>query len=147
MADIALQLHIEAAPHTVYAAISTTEGIHRWFTTTATAEQGVCGLYELSFPGVPEPWRLRVTEAEAGKRLVLAGENGPWTGTVQTYEVLDRPEGGVTLRFTHAGFPAVDDAYRDFTYGWATKFVQLKTYAETGEPAPFFTGASEGENS
>ncbi|MER6351732.1 SRPBCC domain-containing protein [Streptomyces sp. NPDC001634] len=139
MADIAMQLHIEADADTVYEAISTAEGIHSWFTTTATAGQGVDGVHELGFPGVPVPWRLRVTEAEAGKLLVLAGENGPWTGTVQTYEVLPHSEGGVTLRFTHSGFPAVDDAYRDFTYGWATKFVQLKAYAETGEPAPFFT--------
>ncbi|WNZ11627.1 TIGR03086 family metal-binding protein [Streptomyces sp. 11x1] len=109
MADIAMRLHIEADPDTVYAAISTTEGIHGWFTTTATAAQGVGGRHELSFPGVPEPWRLRVTEAEPGKRLVLAGENGPWTDTTQTYEVLTRPDGDVTLRFTHSGFPAVDE--------------------------------------
>ncbi|WP_326654089.1 MULTISPECIES: SRPBCC domain-containing protein [unclassified Streptomyces] len=140
MADIAMQLHIEADADTVYTAISTTEGIRSWFTTTATADKEVDGLHELRFPGVPEAWRLRITEAEPGKRLVLAAENGPWTGTLQTYEVLARPEGGVTLRFTHSGFPAADDAYRDFTYGWATKFAQLKAYAETGKPAPFFTG-------
>lgn len=140
MADIAMQLHIEADPDTVYAAISTAEGIRGWFTTTATADEQVDGVHELSFPGVPEPWHLRITEREPGRRLALAGENGPWTGTRQTYEVLPRSEGGVTLRFTHSGFPAVDDAYRDFTYGWATKFVQLKAFAETGKPAPFFTG-------
>ncbi|WP_371670166.1 SRPBCC domain-containing protein [Streptomyces sp. NBC_00289] len=140
MADIAMQLHIGADADTVYAAISTAEGIHAWFTTTATADQEVGGLHALRFPGVDESWRLRVTEAEPGKRLVLTGENGPWTDTRQTYELLTPPEGGVTLRFTHSGFPAVDDAYRDFTFGWATKFVQLKAYAETGEPAPFFTG-------
>ncbi|MCZ0985688.1 SRPBCC family protein [Streptomyces diastatochromogenes] len=140
MPDIAMQLAVEADADTVYTAISTGEGIHGWFTTTATAGEGVGNLHELAFPGVPEPWRLRVTEAEPGKRLVLAGLNGPWTGTEQTYEILARPEGGVTLRFTHSGFPTVDDAYRDFTYGWATKFVQLKSYAETGEAAPFFTG-------
>ncbi|MFC4606839.1 SRPBCC domain-containing protein [Streptomyces maoxianensis] len=138
MADIAMQLHIEADADTLYAAISTTEGIRGWFTTTATADKDVDGLHELQFPGAPEPWRLRITEAEPGKRLVLAAENGPWTGTLQSYEVLTRPEGDVTMRFTHSGFPAVDDAYRDFTYGWATKFVQLKAYAETGKPAPFF---------
>ncbi|GAA0674309.1 hypothetical protein GCM10010193_28960 [Kitasatospora atroaurantiaca] len=139
MADIAMQLHIEADADTLYAAISTTEGIRSWFTTTATAGEGVDALHELSFPGVPEPWRLRVTEAESGKRLVLAGENGPWAGTEQTYELLPQPEGGTVLRFTHGGFPAVDDGYRNFTYGWATKFVQLKAYAETGKPSPFFT--------
>jgi uncharacterized protein YndB with AHSA1/START domain len=138
MPDIAMQLAVEADADTVYAAVSTTEGIRNWFTTTATADGHVGGTHELAFPGVPERWRLTVTEAEPGKRLVLGGENGPWSGTTQTYEVLPRPEGGVVLRFTHGGFPAVDDAYRDFTYGWATKFVQLKQYAETGEPAPFF---------
>lgn len=58
--------------------------------------------------------------------------------TTQTYEILDVPEGGVQLRFTPAGFPDQGDAYRDFTYGWATKFTALKAYAETGRPAPFF---------
>jgi hypothetical protein len=50
------------------------------------------------------------------------GQLAPWTGS---------PAGC-------AGFPAVDDAYRNFTYGWATKFVQLKAYAETGKPQAFF---------
>ncbi|MFG2845907.1 SRPBCC domain-containing protein [Kitasatospora sp. NPDC048296] len=139
MTDIAMQLHIEAAADTVYAAISTTEGIQGWFTSTGTAGEGVDAWHDLSFPGVPEPWRLRVAEAEPGKRLVLAGENGPWTGTEQTYELLAAPAGGIILRFTHSGFPAVDDDYRNFTYGWATKFTQLKRYAESGEPAPLFT--------
>jgi uncharacterized protein YndB with AHSA1/START domain len=138
MADIAMQLHIDADADTVYQAVATSEGIRSWFTTTADAGEGVGAVHELGFPGVPEPWRLRVTEAVAGERLVLAGENGPWTGTEQTYEVTPETEGGVTLRFTHTGFPAVDDAYRNFTYGWATKFVQLKAYTETGKPQAFF---------
>ncbi|GAA1226773.1 hypothetical protein GCM10009665_16650 [Kitasatospora nipponensis] len=37
MADIAMRSHIEADTDTVFAAISTTEGIRSWFTTTATA--------------------------------------------------------------------------------------------------------------
>jgi len=87
MPDIAMQLTIEAAPETVYTAISTADGIHGWFTATAAAGEGVGSLHELEFPGVPGAWRLRVTEAEPGKRLVLAGENGPWTGTEHVYEI------------------------------------------------------------
>jgi uncharacterized protein YndB with AHSA1/START domain len=138
MADIAMQLHIDADADSIYRAVATADGIRGWFTTSAEAGEGTGAVHELSFPGVPEPWRLRVTEAVAGQRLVLAGQNGPWAGTVQTYEILPEPEGGATMRFTHAGFPAVDDAYRNFTYGWATKFVQLKAYAETGKPQAFF---------
>ncbi|MER5825663.1 SRPBCC domain-containing protein [Streptomyces mirabilis] len=137
MADIAMQLTIEAEADTVRAALATETGVRGWFTTDAAIGEGVGAEHALSFPGVPEPWRLRITES-GDRRLVLAGENGPWAGTTQTYEILDVPEGGVQLRFTHAGFPDQSDAYRDFTYGWATKFTALKAYAETGRPAPFF---------
>jgi uncharacterized protein YndB with AHSA1/START domain len=141
MADIAMQLIIEATPETVYEAVATTKGIQSWFTDQAEAGEGVGGLHELTFPGVPEPWRLRIAEAVPGSRLVLEGLNGPWTGTTQTYELVETDTPGNTLlRFTHAGFPAVDDGYRNFTYGWATKFTALKAYAETGVPAPFFGG-------
>ncbi|WP_369230078.1 SRPBCC domain-containing protein [Streptomyces sp. R21] len=135
MADIAMQLTIEAEADTVREAIATGAGVRSWFTADAAVGEGVGAEHALTFPGVAEPWRLRVTES-AERRLVLEGANGPWSGTTQTYEILDVPEGGVLLRFTHAGFPVQDDAYRNFTYGWATKFTALKAYAETGQPAP-----------
>ncbi|RAG84374.1 SRPBCC domain-containing protein [Streptacidiphilus pinicola] len=144
MADIAMQLTIQADAETVRAAVATEAGVRSWFTADAVVGEGVGAEHALGFPGVPEPWRLTVVESEP-HRLVLAGRNGPWTGTTQTYELRETEPGKpeVTLVFTHAGFPAQDETYRSFTYGWATKFTALKTYAETGEPAPFFTGGSE----
>jgi uncharacterized protein YndB with AHSA1/START domain len=139
MADIAMQLTIQADAETVRAAIATEAGVRSWFTADAAVREGVGAEHALGFPGVPEPWRLTVVES-AADRLVLAGQNGPWAGTTQTYELRPAADGTpeVTLVFTHAGFPAQDEAYRSFTYGWATKFTALKAYAETGEPAPFF---------
>jgi uncharacterized protein YndB with AHSA1/START domain len=136
MADIAMQLTIDAEAETVREAVATEAGVRSWFTADAAVGEGAGAEHALAFPGTPEPWRLRVTES-ADRRLVLEGENGPWSGTTQTYEILDVPEGGILLRFTHAGFPAQDDAYRNFTYGWATKLTALKAYAETGKPTPF----------
>ncbi|MEZ0069076.1 hypothetical protein ABIA32_005119 [Streptacidiphilus sp. MAP12-20] len=141
MADIAMQLSIQADAATVRAAVATEAGVRSWFTADATIGEGVGAEHALGFPGVPEPWRLKVVESDE-HRLVLAGENGPWAGTTQTYELLPSGEGegepATVLVFTHAGFPAQDEGYRNFTYGWATKFTALKAYAETGEPAPFF---------
>ena len=136
MADIAMQLTIDAEADTVREAVATEAGVRSWFTADAAVGEGVGAEHALTFPGVAEPWRLRVTES-AARRLVLEDEDGPWSGTTQTYEILDVPEGGVLLRFTHAGFPVQDDAYRNFTYGWATKLTALKAYAETGKPTPF----------
>ncbi|MEY9874319.1 hypothetical protein ABH931_003814 [Streptacidiphilus sp. MAP12-33] len=138
MADIAMQLTIQADAETVRAAVATEAGVRGWFTADATVGEGAGAEHVLGFPDVPEPWRLTVVES-GPRRLVLAGQNGPWTGTTQTYELRQTEgEAGVTLVFTHAGFPAQDDAYRNFTYGWATKLAALKGYAETGEAAPFF---------
>ncbi|MET7698185.1 SRPBCC domain-containing protein [Streptomyces sp. NPDC005485] len=136
MADIAMQLTIEAEADTVRDAVATETGIRSWLTPEAVVGEGVGAAHALTFPGEPESWRLLVTES-GDRRLVLEGGNGPWTGTVQTYEIVDVPEGGVLLRFTHAGFPDQHDAYRNFTYAWAAKFTALKAYAETGRPVTF----------
>ncbi|TQK50376.1 hypothetical protein FBY35_0703 [Streptomyces sp. SLBN-118] len=134
-----MQLHIEADADTVYAAISTTEGITELVHHDRHRRPGRGRPARAGVPG--RAGALAAARRRDGARQAARPGGGERT--------LDRhgadlrgpgpPERDVTLRFTHSGFPAVDDAYRDFTYGWATKFLQLKAYAETGKPAPFFT--------
>jgi hypothetical protein len=61
----------------------------------------------------------------------------PWMNTTMTYDIFDRPEGGIVLNFDHNQFATVDGV-REFTIGWATKMLALKQYAETGKADPFF---------
>jgi hypothetical protein len=88
---------------------------------------------------MPAPWQLCVEEAQAPQRLKLSVLAGPpqWTDTTMTYEIVDRPEGGVVLKFDHNDFADVEGV-RAWTIGWATTMLALRKYAETGAPDPFF---------
>jgi uncharacterized protein YndB with AHSA1/START domain len=137
--DIVMSCNMDADAETVYRAISTTDGVTGWFTGKAEVGEGVGSHHVLTFPGMPTPWDLRVEDTNAPRRLVLSVVVGPppWEGTTMTYEIADRPEGGIVLNFDHNGFASVDGV-REFTIGWSTKVLALKKYVETGEPDPFF---------
>ena len=139
MPEIVMACSIDADAGTVFRAISTSEGVQGWFTANADIGEGVGAVHRLTFPELPAPWELRVDEEESPSRLRLSVLVGPpqWEGTSMTYEVVERPDGGVTLNFDHVGFAGVDGV-RDWTIGWATKMLALKKYAVTGKPDPFF---------
>ena len=93
----------------------------------------------LSFPEMPAPWDLRIEDSRPVRHPTLSVQAGPpeWEATTMTYEIVDRPEGGVVLNFDHNDFATTDGA-RAWTIGWATKMLALKKYAETGQRDPFF---------
>lgn len=139
MPNIAMACNIDADAATVFRAISTSDGVKGWFTSSAEIGEGEGAEHRLTFPDVPSPWQLRVEEAKAPRRLTLSVLAGPpqWSDTTMTYEIVDRPEGGVVLNFDHDHFADVDGV-RAWTIGWATKMLALRKYAETGKPDPFF---------
>jgi uncharacterized protein YndB with AHSA1/START domain len=131
--------NIDADAATVYRAISTSEGVRGWFTSEAEIGEGPGARHRLSFPDIPAPWELSVDRAEEPRTLTLSVVVGPphWTDTTMTYEIVDRPEGGVVLNFDHTDFATVDDV-RHWTIGWVDKILSLRKYAETGVPDPCF---------
>jgi uncharacterized protein YndB with AHSA1/START domain len=137
--DIAMACNIDADPETVFRAISTSDGVKGWFTSEAEIGEGEGAQHRLTFPDMPAPWQLRVDKARGPRLLALSVLAGPpqWTNTTMTYEIVDRPEGGVVLKFDHSDFADVEGV-RAWTIGWATKMLALRRYAETGEPDPFF---------
>src|SRR5262245_7512287 len=111
MADIALQIRIDADAETVYRAITTPDGVTGWFTTAAEIGEGAGGAHQVAFPASPVAWELRVDTAEAGKRLAQTVVAGPdqWMGTEIVYALDTHPEGGTLVRFDHTGFAEIDD--------------------------------------
>ena len=139
MPDILMACNIDSDAETVFRALTTAEGVTGWFTSAAEIGEGEGAHHLLTFPGMPAPWDLRIDHAEAPRRLVLSVVAGPdpWLNTTMTYEIADRPEGGVVVNFDHNEFATVVGV-REFTIGWATKILALKKFAETGERDPFF---------
>jgi uncharacterized protein YndB with AHSA1/START domain len=137
--DIAMACNIDADPETVFRAISTSQGVQGWFTSEAEIGEGEGAQHLLTFPDMPAPWQLRVEQTQSPRLLTLSVLAGPpnWTNTRMTYEIVDRPEGGVVLNFDHNDFADVEGV-RAWTIGWATKMLALRKYAESGKPDPFF---------
>jgi|SRR5436305_5562100 uncharacterized protein YndB with AHSA1/START domain len=137
--DIAMQLDVPASPDAVYAALTTTDGIAGWWTTRNETTGTPGGVDRFWFPGMPEPWQLRVDAAEPGKLLAWHCVAGPpgWIGTEVRWS-LEPAADGTRVVFDHTGFAAKDEMLRTVTLGWAQMLLRLTEFARTGTPTPFF---------
>jgi len=140
MADMHMQYAIAADQKTVYDAITTRAGIVSWWTTRVEVPEAVGGVVKASFPDMPMTWDLEIVELTEPTRVVWKAVGGPpyWPGTTIVFELAPGEDGGTVLRFDHLGFSEVNDMFRIVTVGWAQVLGNLKVYAETGTPTPFF---------
>ena len=140
MADMHMQYAIAADQKTVYDAITTRAGIVSWWTTRVEVPEAVGGVVKASFPDMPMTWDLEIVELTEPTRVVWKAVGGPpyWPGTTIVFDLAPGEDGGTVLRFDHLGFREVNDMFRIVTVGWAQVLGNLKVYAETGTPTPFF---------
>ncbi len=134
MADIFHQLVIEADLATVFAAVSTPEGLDRWWTDTCSGERRVGEEYRLGF-GPEYPWAGVVCRLEENHRfeLEITEASEDWIGTRVGFRLVEQPGGSTELRFHHIGWPEVSDHFRRSSYCWAMYLRLLKRGIETGE--------------
>jgi uncharacterized protein YndB with AHSA1/START domain len=134
------QLDVAADPPTVQRALTTEEGVRGWWTDTAKVPQTPGEHLELTFPTVPEPFDLELAEASEGSVVWRAGSFPPfWEGTTVSWEVGDNPQGpGTRVMMTHSGFDPDHPIVPMVTMGWGEILPRLRSYAQTGEPDPFF---------
>ena len=140
MADIRLEIAIDAPPARILAALTSREGLRGWWTDDATAADHVGGEAEFGFFNRATVFRMRVDEI-APTRVLWTCIGGPaeWVGTRVCFE-LDAKSGGATMvRFTHSGWRAEDGMYPSATSTWLQIMPQFKRYVESGDPQPYFT--------
>ena len=140
MSEIITQFDVEAPTESVWKALTTQDGITSWWTTRAEVPAGTGGVVKLSFPDAPMTWDLRIDEAAENERLRWHCVGGPpqWVDTDMVFRLASAPEGGTRVLFDHVGWKDSEEMVRIVTFGWVQMFVQLKAYAETGDPSPFF---------
>jgi uncharacterized protein YndB with AHSA1/START domain len=139
MAEILMQMDVDAPADRIWSALSSPEGLRGWWTTHADVDASAGDVVQLSFPDAPITWDLRTEDAAEGKRLRWRCVGGPpqWIGTDIAFE-LDGTDGATRVRFDHTGWREADEMVRIVTFGWGQILPRLKQYAETGSPAPFF---------
>lgn len=137
MPDILHDLWIDAPPDRVFEAVSTPEGLDRWWTLGASGSPAEGAEYELGF-GPGWEWRARVSLLRPGSEMELAilEADDDWTGTVVGFS-LEPSERGTKLRFRHAGWREANEHFRVSSYCWATYLRLLRRWIELGETVAY----------
>lgn len=140
MATITKELTIAAPPERVWAALTRTDEIGRWWTNDLNATpEVVSSLAEFRFG----EWgdvviRLEVAELEQDRYILWLSRFGPlphWKGTSITWS-LTPVQKGTQVVFIHDGFAQADERYTITSTWWEHFLVSLKSYLETGEGFP-----------
>ena len=137
MPNIVQDLPIKVPPARVFAAISTPSGLNTWWTKTCAGTPAVGSTYDLGF-GQQFQWQAKVTQCKSPVQFALevTRADADWTGTVLTFALSQMP-GGTQLRFSHHGWPALNDHYRVSCHCWALYLRLLRRNLEFGETVPY----------
>ncbi len=137
MPAIVKELTIAASPQSVFAALTKSDKIVRWWSDEAQVEPEVGSLGEFRFKPPAGVLRFEVAELHADEKVRWISRQGPpqWTGTSVTWQ-LTPIQNGTKLVFTHEGFVQVDEVYEQTRRNWEYFLNSLKSYVETGKGTP-----------
>ena len=130
-------VEIKGSLEEVYAALSTIDGLKRWWTaeTSGRAEPG--GVVRFDFgPGSFNEMQVTELATNARVRWVCVGHPDEWLGTEFTFALTEAP-GLVRVRFTQAKWQAATDFHAYCSTKWATFLLSLKEAVETGVGRPY----------
>lgn len=134
--DIELSVGIAAPVDDVWRAISTGDGIARWFAPFASVEEGEGGTVGLAWEEGAE-WPSRITLWQPGERLRMVDLSDPEAATQGTALTVDyhlsTADGKTRVRLVNSGLPATpdfDDHFHMMTNGWRVFLWNLKHAVE-----------------
>ncbi|MCC6908072.1 MAG: SRPBCC domain-containing protein [Phycisphaerales bacterium] len=128
---------ISAPAKDVFEAISTPGGLDAWWTRRCAGEVREGSEYVLDF-GPGYVWRAIVSACEVGRmfELSMVHADDDWIGSRVCFE-LSPIEGGTQVRFSHTGWPELNDHFRTSSFCWAMYLRLMKRYVEQGEIVPY----------
>lgn len=136
MYDIAHQLSIAVPPEQVYEAVTTAEGLARWWTTQVSTGTGD-GELVATIDGGATQIRLQIDAFDPPVLVHLTCIDGPeeWPATQLAFRIEPDPDGTV-LRFWHGGWEYEDGALPSTSFQWAMHLDSLRRSLETGTGTP-----------
>lgn len=137
MADILHRIGITVAPEDVYTALTTVDGLSRWWTEETDGDASLGGVVRFRF--VPGGFDMKVLETSPAERVLWEVVDGPeeWIGTQISFDLKREGEYTIVL-FRHEGWREPVEFMSHCSTKWATFLMSLKRLLETGagEPAP-----------
>jgi uncharacterized protein YndB with AHSA1/START domain len=137
MADILHRVGVKtSSPEDVYAALTTVDGLARWWTDDTKGSGEVGGTLEFRFPPVGG-FDMEVTETTPGERVAWRVVDGPeeWVGTTVDFDLHQDGDWTIVL-FRHGGWKEPVEFMHHCSTKWGSFLMSLKSLVETGEGAP-----------
>jgi uncharacterized protein YndB with AHSA1/START domain len=126
-------VEINTTADNIYNAITSADGLEKWWPLKSTGMPIIGGIYTFYFS--PEyDWTAQVTHCEANKYMewAMVESEEDWHQTSLVFKI--EPFAQVCiLSFEHRGWREANDHFRRTSYCWALYLRCLKLYLETSE--------------
>lgn len=131
-------VHIHASPLQVYEALTSAEGLSKWWTTQVAVEPYVGGVIQFTFHGDFHPqMQQRVLEPHRLVRWICIGGHANWQDNTFVFTLEDR-KGETLLKFVQEYAQELsDETYGTYNFNWGYYLNSLKVLCETGTGMPF----------
>lgn len=118
-----------------YAALTTIDGLSRWWTADTTGDPGPGGKIAFRFP--PGGFDMEVIETVPGERVRWRVVDGPaeWIDTTIDWRLTHTGEHTIVL-FSHLGWAEPVEFLYHCSTKWAAYLLSLKSLLETGTGSP-----------
>lgn len=142
MPDILHFLRLSAPVERAFDAVSTAEGVRKWWTRDCDIENRVGGLGSFGFYDRKTVTTVTVEALEPPRRVswrvIDSPAPGGWPGTLIGFDLRpdESDQNGTFLSFSHRGYAEANEGFAIVTTGWAYYLFSLKQHLEHGEGAP-----------
>ena len=138
--DYAASLTIAAPIETVYAALTTADGLRGWWTcrTDGSPEPGGEIRFEFTDYDIYKVMRVVASTRPTSVRwLCVDCKLTDWIGTTLDFELTASGPATTELSFTHKGLQPALECFESCEAGWDYYLRSLASYAETGTGQPY----------
>lgn len=137
MADINHRVGIKASPDTIYSALTTNDGLAKWWTKDTSGAGEVGSVVTFRFKGTgPDFTVIELIPNKTVRWRHTGNMPESWMGTEILFQL--QVEGEQTfVRFTHSNWSNCTDFMAHCSTKWAVFLLSLKDAIETGHGNPF----------
>jgi uncharacterized protein YndB with AHSA1/START domain len=130
---------VPAAPKEVFQAISTIDGLTRWWTTKVSGDEKAGGAVRFAFvPNVFNPeMQIETLDEPTSMRWRCVGGAEQWVGATIAFDLEERDDGTRLMFRQNYDRPLDDVSFGIYNFNWGYYLESLRLYVESGEGRPF----------
>jgi len=137
MPNIIHRIGIKAPVNEVYNALTTDEGLSRWWTTDTSGAGNIGSIIEFRFNGGGPDFEVTDLQENVLVKWKHSGEMPPaWSDTEVSFQLSTEGD-QIYVLFLHANWKEQSDFMGHCSTKWATFLLSLKEAIETGTGRPF----------